>query len=556
MRLLRIVELVIGAYLILFLVYPVCSLLQGAFFLDNTPSLYLFTLLAGDPYRKESLFNSLQLGALVALSTLIIAFPLSYFCSHYSFRGRNFFSTIILAPLIVPPFVGALGARQILGRFGTVNLTLLDSGIISFPIDFFPPGSLSGIAFLQTMHLFPLMFLSLTSAFGSLNYSQIEVAKSLGAGFFTVYRRIVIPLITPTAIGGVLLTFISSLTDLGTPLMFEQRKVLPVQIYQLITEARDTPLSLALCVCLTSICALIYLCLYFITPRYTASNSKHKTPIPLRKLSPASTFMVGSCFSVLLVLSLIPHLGSILLSLSDRWFMTALPSSWTLSHYAEVVAHPLTRSSFEISVVLSILTIIIGSIIGVIIAYLRHRSPTILSRIISLSLILPLTLPGILFAFGYLQVFSHTVLDPRTFPLPLLLLAYIARRIPIIVNTISGAIVSLPLSMEESAWSIGASRLTTLRRIVIPQIRGALAGAGILTGIACMVEVSESMFLCLDEKYYPVSKALYALAGRPDGIPLAAALSTLVVCVIIGMLILVTRLSGYNLSELLRGHAK
>jgi hypothetical protein len=71
-----------------------------------------------------------------------------------------------------------------------------------------------------------------------------------------------------------------------------------------------------------------------------------------------------------------------------------------------------------------------------------------------------------------------------------------------------------------------------------------------------MVEVSESMFLCLDEKYYPVSKALYALAGRPDGIPLAAALSTLVVVIIISMLILVTKLSGQNISELLRGHAK
>lgn len=556
MRLLRILELVIGAYLILFLVYPVCSLLKGAFFLDDRPSLYLFSLLASDPYRLESLFNSLQLAAVVALSTLIIAFPLSYFCSHYSFRGKNFFMTIILAPLIVPPFVGALGARQILGRFGTVNLALLDSGVISYPIDFFPPGSLSGIAFLQTMHLFPLLFLSLTSAFGSLNYSQVEVAQSLGANFFTVYRRIVIPLITPTALGGILLTFIASLTDLGTPLLFEQRKVLPVQIYQLITEARDTPLSLALCVCLTGICALIYLCLYFITPRNTASTSKHKTPIPLIKLSPASTVLLGLCFSILLGLSLVPHLGSVLLSLSDRWYMTALPSSWTLSHYAEVIAHPLTRSSFVISVTLSILTIIIGSIVAVIIAYLRERSPTVLSRVISLSLILPLTLPGILFAFGYLQVFSHTILDPRTFPLPLLLLAYIARRIPIIVSTISGAIVSLPVSMEESAWCIGASRLTTLRRIVIPQIRGTLAGAGILTGIACMVEVSESMFLCLDEKYYPVSKALYAIAGRPDGIPLAAALSTLVIGVIISMLIMVTKLSRQSISELLKGQAK
>jgi len=553
MRLLRLLEIAIGIFVVLFLIYPVFSLLQGAFFLDNKPSLYLFSLLANDTYRKESLFNSLQLGALVACATFIIAFPLSYVCAHYNFKGKNLLTMFFIAPLIVPPFIGALGARQILGRFGTVNLTLLNSGIISYPIDFFPPGSLSGIAFLQTMHLFPLMFLSLTSAFSSLNYSQVEVAKSLGASFFTVYRRIVIPLLAPAALGGVLLTFISSLTDLGTPLMFEQRKVLPVQIYQLITEARDTPLSLALCVCLIGICTLIYLCLYLITPRNTASTSKHKTPIPQTDLSSTATIVVVTASCLLLGLALIPHIGTILLSLSDRWYMTPLPSSWTLGHYTEVFAHPLTRSSFTISITLSILTIIIGSAIGVIIAYLRQREPTVLSRGISLALILPLTLPGILFAFGYLQVFSNTFLDPRIFPLPLLLLAYVARRMPIIVNTVSGSIMSLPISMEESAWCIGASRLKTLRKIVIPQIRGALAGAGILTGIACMVEVSESMFLCLDEKYYPVSKALYALAGRPDGIPLAAALSVLVVAVIILMLVVVTKFSRQNISELLKG---
>jgi ABC-type spermidine/putrescine transport system permease subunit I len=66
-----------------------------------------------------------------------------------------------------------------------------------------------------------------------------------------------------------------------------------------------------------------------------------------------------------------------------------------------------------------------------------------------------------------------------------------------------------------------------------------------------MIEISESMFICLDEKYYPISKALYALTGRPDGLPLAAAFSTIVILVILLMLFTATLFAKQQIHEIL-----
>jgi iron(III) transport system permease protein len=553
MKTLRLFELLIFILLFLFLFYPVALLLLGAFVQDGVFSLHLFSLLRSDPYKIRSLFNSLNLAAMVSIATLAIGIPLSFVFTKYDFVGKKISSYILLLPLIIPPFVGALGVRQLLGRFGSLNLILLDLGVISNSIDFLQPGSFFGVFLLQTVHLFPLVFLSLSAALSSLNYSLVEVAQSLGATPFKIFLKIVFPLLFPTALGALFLTFVASLADLGTPLLFEYRQVLSVQIFQLLTEAQDTPLSLALCVCLTAICGLLFCCSRFLTSEHTSSVSKSFTPIPICRLEGFYLAIFYLLFFILVLISLLPHIGVVTVSFSEQWFLTPLPSAWTIKHYVELLYHPLTQSSFFISLLLSIVTVIIASILALLISYLRERSPSKISIAIDTLLILPLALPGILFAFGYLKLFSLTILDPRNNPLPLLLLAYITRRIPLIVNTTRGALRSLPRSLEECAWCAGATRIKTLRLIVLPQVRGSVLAGAALTGIASMLEVSESMFLALDERYYPVSKALYALSGRPDGVPIACALSTLLIISVLLFLIIVSRIAGKSLTTIMNG---
>jgi iron(III) transport system permease protein len=551
MKILKLIEIIVAIFLTIFILYPLITLFKGAFLIDGKPSLELFKLLFSDHYRLRSLLLSLNLASLVVILSTIIALPLGCIATFYHFSAKKVLTTILLAPLILPPFVGAIGIRQILGRFGSINLILLDLNVIRYPIEFFPSDSLTGIALLQTLHLFPLMFLAVCSALNSLDYAQIEVGRTLQASVYTIFRRITLPLLSPALISAALLIFISSLTDLGTPLMFDYRQLLPVQIYQLITESRDTPLSLALCICLSIICATIYICLYLNKPAQITNNTKNKIPLPQTKLTGAINWIVVVLFITVITISLLPHLGNVLLSFSKQWFMTPLPSAYTFNHYLEVLTHPLTRSSFTISAILTLLTIVATSFFGIIITYLHQRKPGVLSYSIDLTLILPLVLPGILFAFSYLNVFTNTILDPRYFPLPLLLCGYIARRLPLTSHTLKSAIMSVSTAMEESAWSVGASRLGTIRSIVLPQIKGAIFGANVLTAIVCMIEISESMFICLDEKYYPISKALYALTGRPDGLPLAAAFSTIVILVILLMLFTATLFAKQQIHEIL-----
>ncbi len=82
--------------------------------------------------------------------------------------------------MVLPPFVGAIGMRQLLARFGSVNLLLLQMGVIDQPIDWLGGGSFWGVVILEALHLYPIMYLNLAAALANVDPSLEEAAKNLG----------------------------------------------------------------------------------------------------------------------------------------------------------------------------------------------------------------------------------------------------------------------------------------------------------------------------------------------------------------------------------------
>ena len=147
--------------------------------------------------------------------------------------------------------------------------------------------------------------------------------------------------------------------------------------------------------------------------------------------------MTGLIWGVMVLLTgvaLLPHLSIVLTSFTDRWFMSVFPESYTLSHYAMVFDHPLSSTSIQISLFLSVLSTALDVVLGISIAYLLTRTNVPFKGMIDGIAMLPLALPGIVLAFGYLASYSGTFLDARHFPLPLLVIAYGVRRLPYMVR--------------------------------------------------------------------------------------------------------------------------
>src|SRR5262245_55080645 len=126
----------------LFLFYPVGLLLKGAFVSEGRFSLRFFQLLLSSPLQRESLFNSFAIALLTTAATTVLTLPLAWLMTRFSFRGKALLGSLLLVPMIMPPFVGAIGLRQLLSRFGSLNLLLADLGIVpaSNPIDWLGGG--------------------------------------------------------------------------------------------------------------------------------------------------------------------------------------------------------------------------------------------------------------------------------------------------------------------------------------------------------------------------------------------------------------------------------
>ena len=113
------------------------------------------------PSYTTILANSINLGLVVTLVTTLLSLPLTFLLVRYEFPGKVLLIGLILIPLVLPPFVGAIGMRQLLARFGSINLLLLEAGLIDQPIDWLA-GGLAGVIILEVLHLYPIMHLSKT----------------------------------------------------------------------------------------------------------------------------------------------------------------------------------------------------------------------------------------------------------------------------------------------------------------------------------------------------------------------------------------------------------
>jgi iron(III) transport system permease protein len=540
-------------FFIAFMLYPLGYVFSNAFFTAEGFSLTFFKLMLSSPNYVTILANSINLGLIVTLLTTLLSLPLAFLLVRYDFPGKGLLNGLILIPMVLPPFVGAIGMRQLLARFGSINLLLLEMGIIDQPIDWLG-GGFWGVVILEVLHLYPIMYLNLAAALANVDPSLEEAARNMGASGFKLFRTVTFPLMLPGYFAGAIIVFIWAFTDLGTPLVFEYRELIAVQIFNMVTDLHENPMGYAFVV------AVMVLTLFFFYlskrllggRRYEMLARGHVTS-SVQSASPAMTVMIYGVVLGISVLALIPHLGVFLTSITSRWFLTVLPTEFTLRFYHEVFNHDLTLLSIRNSLLLSSLSTIIDIILGVTIAYLLARKRVPGRDLLDALAMLPLALPGLVIAFGYVAAFSATPLDARVNPVPLLVIAYAVRRLPYMVRAAYAGFQQSNVALEEAAMNLGASPIKTFYQIIFPLLFANLVAGAVLAFSFAMLEVSDSLILALKEEYYPITKAIYVLLNRiTDGPYIASAMGMLGLLLLGGSLFIAGRFFGRRMGELFR----
>jgi iron(III) transport system permease protein len=201
----------------------------------------------------------------------------------------------------------------------------------------------------------------------------------------------------------------------------------------------------------------------------------------------------------------------------------------------------------------SILSTVIDIGLGFVIAYMltRRRFPG--RDILDSVAMMPLAIPGVVIAFGYLAAFSQTPLNVFINPVPLLIISYAVRRLPYTLRAAYAGFQQTSVYLEEAAQNLGASPLKTIRQITLPIILANVVAGGILSFSAAMMEVSDSLILAPQDKFFPMTKAIYALNLRlTDGAYIASALGVVGIAVVATCFFIANRLLGRSMGELFR----
>lgn len=549
----------LGAFFSAFLVYPVGYLLREAFLADGHFTLRFFGQILDNPILVRSIGNSLLLATLTTLLTTLLSLPLAHGMTRYSFRGQSLLNGLLLVPMIMPPFVGAIGLRQLLSRFGSVNLLLTQLGLIApgQPVDWLGAGGFVGMVILQVFSLYPIMLLNLSAAMANVDPAMREAAQNLGAGPWRLFRSITLPLILPGWFAGAIIVFIWAFTDLGTPLIFGYSQVVPVQIYDSITELNTNPLGYALVV----LVVILTLALFLLSKRLLAGRShamlaRGHTAGATLEATPRQTLLIWIGAGTVVFVGLLPHLAVALQSIASQWFFTILPEGFTTAHYRELLARGAIAGSIRNSLLYSSLSAGLDLVLGVAIAWLLTRRRIPFAGTLDALAMLPLALPGLVIAFGYVAAFDLKVswLNPRENPTLLLVISYAVRRLPYLVRSAIAGFQQTSVVLEEASANLGAGPFRTLRRITLPLVMANLVAGTILTFSLAMLEVSDGLILAMKEDFYPITKMIWLLMGRiePDAASVASALGVVGMALLAVSLLAAARILGRSLGQLFR----
>ena len=516
-----------------FFFWPIFIVIKGGFLdaSDHFTTSYIVEVFR-NPVYLDGLKNALGIGVYTTILSLIIALPLAYVSDRYEFFGKKAMGSLILLPIMLPPFVGAIGIRQILGQYGVLNSVLESVGLLASgaTIDWLGQGRFWGIVVLSALGLYPIMYLNLLASFAQIDPAMEEAASNLGASRWKRFWRITLPLVGPGLFAGCTIVFIWSFTELGVPLVFDYDRVISVQIFKGIKELGGNPFPYAMVGVMLFISALAYVIgKWLFGGRGHAMLSKASHAGGTEKLGWKGQTVCFSLFVGVIGVALLPHLVLVLVSFSADWFNTILPDHWSLQNYQLALGSSLTVPSIRNSLFYSSMAVLLNVSLGIGIAFLLVRTRILGRSILDTCIMLPLAVPGIVIAFGYLAMTQKghffEFLNPIDNPTVLLIIAYAMRKLPFVVRSAVAGLQQSSITYEEAAQNLGCPPVKSALRITLPLIAASLIAGALLAFSQCMLEVSDSLMLAQKQQFYPITKAIYELLGfLGDGRFIASAL--------------------------------
>ena len=507
----------------LFMIYPLFKMLRQSVFDNATGELTLryFRQFFMDDYYLSTLFNSFRVSICATVLTLIFGIPLAYFYNLYEIKGRNFLQIMIILCSMSAPFIGAYSWVLLLGRAGLITKFLKTAFGIQMPTIY----GFGGILLVLSTKLFPLVFLYVSGALKNVDNSLLEASANMGCRGIKRFFRIVIPLCMPSILAAGLMVFMRSLADFGTPLLLgEGYRTFPVEIYRQYVGEVGTNYNFAAAI---SVVAVVITAGVFLVQKYASNrfsftmNALH----PIERKKPkrlAGILMHLYCYGMVAV-SIMPQVYLIYCSFRNTSKTgNMFKKGYSFMNYKQVFATMGDAVFNTIRICGGALFIIV--VMAVLISYLAVRRRNLLNGIIDTLSMVPYIIPGSVVGIALVMSFGNKPLA-LTGTAWIIVVAMCIRRMPYTIRSSVAILQQIPLTVEEAAASLGASKFKTFYKVTVPMmVNGVIAGA-IMSWVTLITELSSSIIL-YSSKTITLNLGVYIMVQRgTDG--KACAVSTI-----------------------------
>jgi len=526
-------------------IYPLSILVLESFKIAETDNWGIKNYLEffQDTYYLKTFGNTLLLSSLVLLTTTLFGVPLAYILARYRHWGKTVFTALILLPIVLPAYAGVFAFVIFLGKYGTVNLLLMDTGLIEKPINFIY--GLHGLVFIQSLHMLPFIVLGLSAGFTTIDPSFEEAAEVEGASGFWRFLTVSLPLCTPSYLAGAVIVFLWPFTDWLTPLILGQVDFLPsvsyINIAYHFTDVHRKYMGIVAVVVSSLVCIGIFLLARWWVERRKYTGLSKGTTAEGRVIDPSPLVKLGAYLYMFFIAGLVLLIPIVLglAAFSRRWVLEPFPTYWTLENFKLILLESplLIQNSF----VFSGIALVFGIAFGLPAAYLIVRTRVPGKDALDFVITLMLAFPGMAVGVSYLLAFWNTI--PIATHWIIMPLALFARRLPYFLRMAHSSYLQLDISLEEASEVSGAGKVRTFLNISLPLlIKGVLVGV-VMFFIMAFQEISTAIFLYRGGwETLPIGIFLNWHRGMEFGI--AAAMAFLMIVITFILLLIISRIGG------------
>ena len=480
-------------------VTPLVSLVYGSFRTGGPGTDASYTLRNWRDLGSAGIVNTLLttcvISVVTALASTLGGGAMAWLTYRTDFRYRRLLVASIGLSFFFPGFILAM-AWVILASTGGILNTLLSDvlGIDSVQFDIY---SAAGIVWIQVLHITPFAFFTLRGPLSSMDSSLEEAAYASGASPWQAARRVTLPLLLLPVLSSLLLCFVLSVEQFAIPALVGipgHINTLATELYLLTSfSPPNTGLAAAVGLAMSAVTGLSIFAQRRIAQRRGAATVTGKA-YRLRPLSLGRWRVAANVFCLLYALLsfVIPSIVLVYTSVTKYFVANPFEAAYTWRNYVQLWQSPGTLLAFWNTLVVSGGGAAVGLCLGTVIAYSTHRLKRRGHRALDLLASLPFGIPGIVIGLGFLWSYVYL---PIYGTLWVLVFCYVARFLPYATETIGAQIVQIDRVLEEAAWTSGANRLASFRRVMVPLLRPALQSGYFLLFMASFREIAAAALI-------------------------------------------------------------